>query len=37
VPTDLDRQRAVTIAQGAAPVTVRTNLIRVATGKVFGF
>jgi TonB family protein len=37
VPTDLDRQRAVTIAQGAAPVTVRTNLIRVATGRVFGF
>jgi TonB family protein len=37
VPSDLDRQRAVTIAQGAAPVTVRTNLIRVAVGRVFGF
>ena len=37
VPTDLDRQRAVTIAQGAAPVTVRTTLSRVATGRVFGF
>jgi TonB family protein len=37
VQTDLDRQRAVTIAQSAAPVSVRTNLIRVAPGKVFGF
>jgi TonB family protein len=37
VANDLDRQRAVTIAQGAAPVTVRTNLIRVAVGRVFGF
>jgi TonB family protein len=37
VASDLDRQRAVTITQGAAPVIVRTNLIRVAVGKVFGF
>ncbi|HVA41230.1 MAG TPA: TonB family protein [Candidatus Binataceae bacterium] len=37
VASDPDRQRAVTIAQGAAPVTVRTNLIRVAVGRVFGF
>src|SRR5579863_10068215 len=32
VKTDLDRQRAVTIAQAAAPVKVRENLIRVAPG-----
>jgi TonB family protein len=37
VPNKLDRERAVTIAEGAAPVTVRTNLIRVAEGRVFGF
>jgi len=37
VANNLDRQRAVTVAQGAAPVTVRTNLIRVAVGRVFGF
>jgi osmotically-inducible protein OsmY len=37
VKTDLDRQRAVTIAEAAAPVKVRTNLIRVAPGNVFGF
>jgi osmotically-inducible protein OsmY len=37
VNSDLDRQRAVTIAEGAAPVRVRTNLIRVAPGSVFGF
>jgi len=37
VANKLDRERAVTIAQGVAPVTVRTNLIRVAVGKVFGF
>jgi TonB family protein len=37
VKTDLDRQRAVTIAQAAAPVVVRENLIRVAPGRVFGF
>ncbi|MGH7865033.1 MAG: BON domain-containing protein, partial [Candidatus Binataceae bacterium] len=37
VKTELDRQRAVTIAQSAAPVTVRGNLIRVAIGNMFGF
>ncbi len=37
VANKLDRDRAVTIAEGAAPVTVRTNLIRVAVGRVFGF
>jgi TonB family protein len=37
VPTALDRERAVTIAEAAAPVKVRSNLIRVATGRVFGF
>jgi osmotically-inducible protein OsmY len=37
VKTTLDRDRAVTVAQAAAPVTVRTNLIRVAPGNVFGF
>ena len=37
VATDLDRQRAATIAESAAPVKVRTNLIRVAPGSVFGF
>ncbi len=37
VPTDLDRERAVTIAEGAAAVKVRSNLIRVAPGSVFGF
>ncbi|MBF6571177.1 MAG: BON domain-containing protein [Candidatus Binataceae bacterium] len=37
VNTALDRDRAVTITVGAAPVTVRTNLIRVAPGSVFGF
>ena len=37
VASDLDRQRAVTITQSAAPVTVRTNLIRVQVGRVFGF
>jgi TonB family protein len=37
VANKLDRERAVTIAEGAAPVTVRTNLIRVAEGRVFGF
>jgi TonB family protein len=37
VSNKLDRERAVTITEGAAPVTVRTNLIRVAEGKVFGF
>lgn len=37
VRTKLDRERAVTIAEGAAPVKVRSNLIRVAPGSVFGF
>ena len=37
VKTTLDRDRAVTIAQAAAPVKVRVNLIRVAPGRVFGF
>jgi TonB family protein len=37
VANKLDRERAVTIAEGAAPVIVRTNLIRVAEGRVFGF
>lgn len=37
VPTKLDRERAVTIAEGVAPVRVRSNLIRVAPGRVFGF
>lgn len=37
VANALDRERAVTIAEGAAPIKVRTNLIRVAPGRVFGF
>jgi TonB family protein len=37
VPTSIDRERAVTIAEGAAAVKVRSNLIRVAPGSVFGF
>ncbi len=37
VKTALERQRAETIAEGAAPVTVRANLIRVATGNILGF
>lgn len=37
VKTDLEKQRAVTIAEGAAPVTVRENLIRVEPGSMFGF
>jgi osmotically-inducible protein OsmY len=37
VKTNLDRERAVTIAQAAAGVKVRVNLIRVAPGRVFGF
>jgi len=36
VKNPLDRQRAETIAAGAAPVTIRTNLIRVDSG-FFGF
>ncbi|HVA84148.1 MAG TPA: TonB family protein [Candidatus Binataceae bacterium] len=37
VANKVDRDRAVTITQAAAPVTVRSNLIRVAVGRVFGF
>jgi TonB family protein len=37
VKTDLEKQRAVTIAEGAAPVVVRENLIRVVPGNMFGF
>ncbi|MDB5108746.1 MAG: TonB family protein, partial [Candidatus Binatus sp.] len=37
VKTDLDKQRAVNIAESAAPVQVRTNLITVEPGRVFGF
>ncbi|MGH8323849.1 MAG: TonB family protein, partial [Steroidobacteraceae bacterium] len=36
VKTDLDRERAVTITQSAAPVVVGTNLIRVVPGGLFG-
>jgi TonB family protein len=32
-----DKERAVTIAQAAAPITVRENLIRVEPGSMFGF
>jgi osmotically-inducible protein OsmY len=37
VANNPDRERAVTITEGAVPVKVRTNLIRVAPGNVFGF
>ena len=37
VKTEFEKSRAVTIAEGAAPVTVRTNLIRVVPGSMFGF
>ncbi len=37
VKTELEKQRAVTITEGAAPVTVRENLIRVEPGSLFGF
>jgi BON domain len=37
VKTQLERERAVTIVESAAPVTVRANLIRVATGSILGF
>jgi TonB family protein len=37
VKTELDRERAVTVAQAAAPVKVRENLITVALGNMFGF
>jgi osmotically-inducible protein OsmY len=37
VKTDLEKTRAVTVAEAAAPVTVRENLIRVTPGNMFGF
>jgi BON domain len=37
VKSDSDKDRAVTIAESAAPVHVRTNLITVEPGRVFGF
>lgn len=37
VESDAQRERAVTIAQAAAPVKVRTNLIRVAPKNILGF
>lgn len=37
VKTDLEKQRAVTITEGAEPVVVRENLIRVVPGNMFGF
>ncbi|HUY38309.1 MAG TPA: TonB family protein [Candidatus Binataceae bacterium] len=37
VKTDLEKQRAVTITEGAAPVTVRGNVITVVPGSMFGF
>jgi len=37
VKTDAEKDRAVTITEGAAPVIVRTNLITVQPGSVFGF
>jgi TonB family protein len=37
VKTELEKSRAVTVTEAAAPVTVRTNLIRVVPGSMFGF
>jgi TonB family protein len=37
VKTQLDRERAVTVAQAAAPIKVRENLVTVAIGNIFGF
>jgi osmotically-inducible protein OsmY len=37
VKAELDRERAVTVAQAAAPVKVRENLITVTIGNMFGF
>lgn len=37
VESDAQRERAVTIAETAAPVKVRTNLIRVAPKNILGF
>jgi len=36
VKTELEKQRAVTITEAAAPVRVSGNLIRVAIGSIFG-
>jgi predicted nucleic acid-binding Zn ribbon protein len=37
VGTEAQKEHAVTVAEGAAPVHVRTNLIRVVPAGVFGF
>lgn len=37
VRTEAQKEKAVTIAESVAPVRVRTNLIRVVPGGVFGF
>jgi len=37
VKTDAEKNQAVTIAQSASPVHVRTNLITVVPGNMFGF
>lgn len=37
VNSNLDKEKAATIATGAAPVKVQMNMISVAPGKVFGF
>jgi hypothetical protein len=37
VSTEAQKEHAVTVAEGAAPVRVRTNLIRVVPRGVFGF
>jgi BON domain-containing protein len=37
VKNDIDRERAVTVAQSAAPIKVRENLITVAVGNLLGF
>jgi BON domain len=37
VKTPQEKQRAVTITEGAAPVVVRGNLITIEPGRVFGF
>jgi osmotically-inducible protein OsmY len=37
VSTEAEKEHAVTVAEGAAPVRVRTNLIRVVPKGVFSF
>jgi osmotically-inducible protein OsmY len=37
VKTQQEKDQAVTITEGAAPVRVHVNLIRIAVGSVFGF